>query len=201
MLKRDFFARLGMLVVDDFLDRRACRRLQQEIRRSTAVRASVWKDGEKVVDEEARRTTRATVSARTESFIERRLLALRPSLERHFGVKLRGVQTPQFLMYRPGDFFEPHVDNDSDASSPRYLRERRISAVLFLNGKTRRNGKSVSAGGGLTFPGLIDDPRLAAREFRVLAEEGSLIAFRSDLEHAVSPVTRGPRYTVVTWFV
>lgn len=202
MLRADFFARFGMLVVEEFLDDEACRRLRLEVRRAAPTPAAVWKkEAGKVVDEGARRTTRAKVTKRTEAFVERRLLALRPRLECHFGVTLRGVQTPQFLVYRPGDFFECHADNDSDPGAPPYLQERRISAILFLNGGTRRRQGSVSNGGGLTFSGLIDDPRLKSRGFQVQAEAGTLIAFRSELAHAVTPVTGGQRYSVVTWFV
>jgi SM-20-related protein len=201
MLRADFFARLGMLVVEDFLDGESCRTLRREVRESASTPAAVWKEDEKVVDAEARRTTRAKVAKAIEARVKRKLLELRPRLERHFGVSLRGVQRPQFLIYRPGDFFECHVDNDTDPGSPRYLRQRCISAVLFLNGPRRSGDQEVSTGGGLTFPGLIDDPRLKLRGFRVRAEAGLLIAFRSNLAHAVSPVTHGARYTVVSWYV
>jgi len=201
MLRADFFARLGMLVVEDFLDGESCRKLRHEVRESASTPAAVWKENGKVVDEEARRTTRAKVTKTTESLVKRKLLALRPRLEGHFGVPLRGVQRPQFLIYRPGDFFECHVDNDTDPGSPRYLRQRRISAVVFLNGRRRSGDHKVSTGGGLTFRGLIDDPRLKSRGFRVMAETGLLIAFRSNLAHAVTPLAHGARYTVVTWYV
>jgi SM-20-related protein len=197
MLKADFFARFGMLVVENFLDQDACRMLRREVRRSIAAPAAVVRKGEKLVDEGARRTTRAQVTKRTESCVRSKLLALRSRLESHFGVKLRGIQQPQFLIYRPGDFFECHSDNDLGRHAPRYLRERRISAVLFLNGSARGRER----GGGLTFPGLIDHARLRARSFQVQAQTGTLIAFRSDAAHAVAPVTGRDRYTVVTWFV
>lgn len=201
MLNADFFARLGMMVIEDFLDEATCRRLRGEVRRSATAPAAVWKDAKgKVVDEGARRTTRAEVPARTQAFLERRLRALRPRLERHFGVALRGLQAPQFLVYRPGDFFGCHADNDTTPGAPAYLHERRISSVLFLNG-AKGTTRAGSDGGGLTFPGLIDDRRLRWRGFQIRAKTGTLIAFRSDLPHAVTPVTAGSRYTVVTWFV
>jgi predicted 2-oxoglutarate/Fe(II)-dependent dioxygenase YbiX len=34
----------------------------------------------------------------------------------------------------------------------------------------------------------------------VTGEAGSLIAFPSDMVHEVTPVSRGERYTVVSWF-
>jgi SM-20-related protein len=202
MLRADFFERFGMLVVKEFLDDETCRRLRRAVRTAVPTRAAVWnKEIGKIVDEDARRTTRAKVTKRIESFVERRLLALRPRVARHFGVTLRGVQTPQFLVYGPGDFFECHSDSNPDPNAPRYLQERCVTAVLFLNGSRRRRGGEASTGGGLTFPGLIEEPRLKSRGFPVQAEAGTLIAFRSELAHGVTPVSCGERYTVVGWYV
>jgi PKHD-type hydroxylase len=48
-------------------------------------------------------------------------------------------------------------------------------------------------GGDFEMRGLKDKvPRL---------EEGSIIVFPSFLEHRVTPVTEGIRYSLVTWFV
>ena len=200
MLRADFFARFGMLVVDRFLDEATCARLRREVRLAAHTRAAVWRDdGYSVVDPKARRTTRAEVPDAVRSLVECRLIALKPRLERHFSLGLRGIQKPQFLIYRPGDFFECHSDDNPEPGAPDYLRERRVSAVIFLNGAGAKRG--AAAGGSLTFPGLIRDPRLARCGFPVLGQAGLLIAFRSNLAHAVSPVTRGARYTVVTWFV
>jgi predicted 2-oxoglutarate/Fe(II)-dependent dioxygenase YbiX len=201
MLKASFFSRLGMLTVENFLDDEACARLRRAARRATTVEAHVWKNGEKIVDEDARRATQAKVGQEVEAFVESRLLELCPRVERHFDVKLRGLQPLQFLIYRPGDFFECHSDNDPDSEAPSYLRERKVSVVIFLNGKRRADGATTSTGGGLTFPGLIDDPRLSSYGFQVEAETGLLIAFRSSLAHAVSPVLRGERYRIVSWYV
>jgi predicted 2-oxoglutarate/Fe(II)-dependent dioxygenase YbiX len=198
VLKAEFFTRFGMLVVDRFIDEATCARLRREVGKAACERAAVWRDGESVVDPTARRTTRAEISDAARSIVERRLMALKPRLERHFSLALRGIQKPQFLVYQPGDFFECHSDDNPTSAGPEYLRERRVSAVVFLNGG--RRGRA-SAGGSLTFPGLVRDPRLAGCGFPVLGRTGLLIAFRSSLAHAVSPVCRGARYTVVAWFV
>lgn len=198
MLKAGFFARFGMLVVERFIDETTCARLRREVRKAAGERAAVWKDGESVVDPTARRTTRAEVSDAARSIVVRRLMALKPRIEHHFSLSLRGVQRPQFLVYRAGDFFECHSDDNPAPAAPEYLRERRVSAVVFLNGDGRGG---ISTGGSLTFPGLVRDPRLAGCGFPVLGETGLLIAFPSGLAHAVSPVTRGARYSVVAWFV
>jgi SM-20-related protein len=68
--------------------------------------------------------------------------------------------------------------------------------VLFLNGEGGADQPSSYGGGQLTFYGLMGD-RLG---LPLAGRPGLLVAFRSDLVHAVTPVTRGERYTVVSWF-
>ncbi|MGH7899901.1 MAG: 2OG-Fe(II) oxygenase [Candidatus Binatia bacterium] len=200
MLRSDFFARFGMLVAEKFFDEDSCARLRREARSATVARAAVWNGVDNVVDETARRTARAGVSSEAEALVERRLLELKPRLERHFRLGLRGVQKPQFLIYRRGDFFECHTDDNPEPVAPARLKERQVSVVIFLNGEGGNGDRATSTGGALTFPGLIDDPRLKARGFPVRGESGLLIAFRSNVVHGVSPVVRGKRYTVVSWF-
>ena len=54
------------------------------------------------------------------------------------------------------------------------------------------------SGGYLTFYGLAETANLPVP---IIADPGLLIAFRPDLIHAVTPVTRGLRLSVVSWFV
>jgi SM-20-related protein len=198
MLSGAFFERVGMLVIDDFLDRETCARLRRAARSAKSKPAEVWADGETRVDRAARRTTRANVSEAVRDDVERRLLAIKPRVERYFRVKLKSVQTPQFLIYRRGDFFECHTDDGEDRSAPEYLRRRRISVVVSLGGG-RANGRG-GVGGALMFPGLFDDPRLRGRVFAPIRRTGQLIAFRADMVHGVSPVVRGSRLTIVSWY-
>ena len=108
------------------------------------------------------------------------------------------MQPPQFLLYREGDFFAP-PGRQHRSDAPGFVRQRSVSAVVFLNG--RREPTNYS-GGSLTFYGLMDDGVGGESVGLPLAgETGLLVAFPSDLVHAVSPVTAGERYTVVTWFL
>ena len=198
MLSGAFFERFGMLVIDDFLDRETCAGLLRAARSAKSKPAEVWSEGETHVDREARRTERADVSRAVRDDVERRLLAIKPRVERHFRVKLKAVQAPQFLIYRRGDFFECHTDDGQKRGTPDYLRRRRISVVVSLGGG-RANGKG-SAGGALVFPGLLDDPRLRGREFAPIRRPGQLIAFRAGVVHGVTPVVRGSRFTIVSWY-
>ena len=155
-LPADFFARFGLYAERDFLSREACARLMDEMRAATAAPATVAdEDGETVV-ETSRRTKQAQVSATAAAPIENSLLNALPRLAQHFGVRLAGMQAPQFLLYREGDFFRPHHDDSEETEAPDYVRRRSVSAVVFLNG----DGPGEPAGytgGSLTFFGLRVD--------------------------------------------
>ena len=171
-----------------------------EMRAATAAPATVAdEDGETVV-ETSRRTKQAQVSATAAAPIETGLLDALPRLATHFGRRLGGMQAPQFLVYREGDFFRPHHDDSEETEAPDFVRQRSVSAVVFLNGDGPGDPAGYS-GGSLTFFGLMDDS--LSREsvgLPVAGETGLLIAFPAHVVHSVSPVTAGERYTVVSWF-
>ena len=201
MSNADFFTRLGLFVVKDFLNPELCARFRHEARLADGTQATVTLTGSEVVDESVRRTKLVKVSAATIASLEARLLALKPKLESHFNVALAGCQKPQFLVYKEGDFFQPHQDNSSELTSSRYLQERQMSMVIFLNRQVEVPEPDAYCGGSLALYGVIDDdPRWQTWGFPLVSQTGLLIAFRSDVLHEVKPVTYGERYTIVSWF-
>ena len=84
-------------------------------------------------------------------------------------------------------------------------RNRGVSAARNA-GVGRANGESAEpesgffTGGTLGFFGLMDDPRMADREFGLTGQAGLLVAFRPEIVHRIAPVTDGERFTIVTWF-
>ena len=198
MPNADFFTRFGMFIVKDFFDAELCARLRAEARPNTDVKATVYK-GAPVLDENARKTKHAKVSAETTSLIEERILALKPALESHFNVTLTGCQTPQVLAYREGDFFQPHRDNSYSPGYLESIKNRQVSIVIFLSSETNEPGPDSYSGGSLVFYGLVDDPRCKAIGFPLIGETGLFVAFRSNTFHEVKPVINGERYTIVTW--
>src|SRR5215204_37745 len=156
----DFFTRFGLFVHKGFFDSEVCSRIRSEMQATRSTPATVLGEGDSdEVDENTRRTKRAAVSAPTESFVEGRLLALKPMLERHFGVALSGCQEPGFLVYQEGDFFRPHPDTSTEPDAPEYVKERQVSAVVFLNDEAEDSGRDSYRGGSLTFYGLMNHPR------------------------------------------
>ena len=199
-VQADFFSRFGLYVARDFLSSAECAQLQAEIRVASGAPATVAeKHAGDTVDDAYRRTKQAKVSDDTVARISGQLLAAAPALATHFGRDLAGVQPPQFLLYREGDFFRPHPDSSDKPGSADYVKQRSVSAVVFVNGGSVEDGGYT--GGALEFYGLMDDSSSSESVGLPLdGEPGLLVAFPAELVHSVQPVTAGERYTIVSWF-
>ena len=199
-LPAEFFTRFGLYAEREFLTPEECASLRDEMRAAPAAPATVAEGQQDAVDEEHRRTKQADVSPTTAARVREKLLEEVHGLAKHFERGLVGVQAPQFLVYREGDFFRPHHDDSEKPDAPEFVRQRSVSAVVFLNGATPGEPAGYS-GGALTFYGLMDDGVSGESVGLPLAgETGLLVAFPSQIVHSVSPVTAGERYTLVTWF-
>jgi SM-20-related protein len=198
----NFFAPLGFFVIREFLEAQLCAKFRSEIRSviHTPMRVVEGDTFQEKVKESVRSTKHAEISAVPVSEVADRLLAMKPRLENHFDLALAGCEKPEFLVYNEGDFFLPHRDGDDNPSKPEYIKKRRVSAVIFLNHDAQETEAESYRGGALTFYGLIDDPPWGQCGFPLVSEVGLLIAFRSDIYHEVTPVTRGERYTIASWF-
>lgn len=186
-----------VLELPGFLDAAAREELLAEVRAAAGRAAKLLgRDGTAASDLRVRRTTRVEVSPATRARVRVRLAEARERLAAHFGVPLGECEEPQFLRYATGDFFVPHQDGNTpmvyDDS-----RHRRVSAVLFLAPRSEAPAEGCYGGGALVFHGGFDRPSERAA---AAAEPGTLVAFRSETTHEVTPVTHGERYTVVTWF-
>ena len=193
-------ANLGLFVFNEFLDAELCGKIRSELRVATGSQAMICRKGVALVDVDARRTESVVAKVPTMALVQARLQGLRPALESHFNLRLTGCETPQFLIYKKGDFFLPHQDSSAEPEDPPHIKARRVSVVIFLNGETEEPGVPSYTGGSLVFYELIDDPRLMRYGLPLVSEPGMLVAFRSDLLHEVEAVAQGERYTIVSWF-
>jgi predicted 2-oxoglutarate/Fe(II)-dependent dioxygenase YbiX len=202
MPRAGFFAHLGMFVATEFLDTAACISICTEMKQSPCASARILDgDNQLVVDIEKRRTEVASVSAQTRAFVQARLMAVTPSLEKHFAMKLTGCEPPSFLVYRPGFYYGRHVDANRNPEAPSGFRERKVSVSIFLNGEGREDEADTYAGGSLTFSGTrTDSSRDKYAGIALTGEKGLLIGFHSDWPHEVQPIQRGTRFSIVTWF-
>lgn len=150
-----------------------------------------------VVDESTRRSLRLTPTNETAELITGRLLDCMDIVAKHFGVTVSECEEPQFLRYQEGDFFVAHQDGNTGLL--RLDTERRlVSTVIFLSRETdsREPGPNAHCGGSLVFTNLRGKPD----KFHVRADPGTLIAFRSETTHEVTPVTYGERHSIVSWY-
>lgn len=181
---------LDLLHIENFLDGATVAKLLAELREADAAPATVYGSESGAVNVRMRRTTRMTVPDSTRDAIAKRLLDDKQLFEKHFGLELRECEEPQFLRYRTGDFFVAHQDGNTPLLRLERGRDRAVSIVLFLSDAASYEG------GALVFTGSYEE-----RYRRVAAEAaaGTLVAFRSETTHEVTPVTQGERFTIASW--
>ena len=107
-----------------------------------------------------------------------------------YKVEVNSSEVPQILSYELGGHYKPHVDAESLWMTPtgekiwKKSTDRDLSIVFFLNDEFE--------GGDFIFPDL---------KVRVRPEPGMMVCFPSNHNylHGVEPVTKGRRYSIVTW--
>jgi SM-20-related protein len=192
----------GIYSLEGFLDRPTCELIKAGMREGEHARARVYDREWNYLERASLRSTlQVAVGDSIDALVRAKLLDMRAALGRHFDVELSDCQPLTYLIYKPGDFFEPHKDESQRPGAPEHVRQRRVSAIVFLGDEDGGDRPGEYAGGSLGFYGLLRDPRCAHIGLPLKGRAGLLVAFRSDLFHQVSPVTRGERYTVVGWYV
>jgi SM-20-related protein len=179
---------VDLLEIEGFLDATTLAELVAELDRAGGRPAAVLSEAQDgTVRPTVRKATRIAVAEATREGVKERLMERKPEIEAHFGVALTGCEDPQFLRYEPGDFFVPH----QDGNTPLVWDDSRFRRV------SDEPAEGAYGGGELVFHGPYSGP-----DFRVAAaaQPGSLVAFRAETTHEVTPVTHGVRYTIATWF-
>jgi predicted 2-oxoglutarate/Fe(II)-dependent dioxygenase YbiX len=186
---------LDLLVERGFLGAAACERLVAEMRAARAAPATVYGLAESgALDERVRRTTRVFPSVETDELVRGLLLERMGAAGEHFGRRLCEVEEPQFLLYGVGGHFVAHQDGNTGLL--RSERESRlVSAVVFLNTQADSPDAGAYCGGSLVF-----HPRGAAEPLSLAGEAGTLVLFRAETTHEVTPVTHGQRFTIASWY-
>lgn len=95
---------------------------------------------------------------------------------------ITGVESTQIGRYEAEGFYDWHID--SYVPNAQGI-QRKLSAILFLSNPDEYEGGELN---------------IKAEGIKTLKPpKGSIIVFPSVLEHMVSPVTEGVRYTAVSW--
>jgi SM-20-related protein len=181
-----------------FLDAATCESLLAEMRAARAAPATVYGRADSgaagAVDERVRRTTRVFPSQETDGLVRRLLLGRLGAVVEHFGVRLGELEEAQFLRYEVGGHFVAHQDGNTGLL--RSEREsRKVSVVVFLNTQADSPAGGTYCGGSLVF-----HPRGAGERLSLHGEAGTLVAFRAETTHEVTPVTDGERFTIACWY-
>lgn len=186
---------IDLLEIENFLDDAARAELVAELEAAHGAPATVLSADAGGRMDAARKTTRIAVSPETRAAVKERLMQRKAQLEAHFGIAVTECEEPQFLRYETGDYFVAHQDGNTpmvwDDS-----RFRRISAVVFLSRRSDDPAPDTYGGGSLVFHA----PYPSSERIPASAAPGSLVTFRAETTHEVTPVTHGVRYTIATWF-
>lgn len=187
---------IDLFHIDDFLDPATRADIVAELHAAAGAPATVLSADMAGRVDASRRTTRVAVSPETRALVKQRLMERKEEIEAHFGVQVTECEDPQFLRYETGDYFVAHQDGNTpmiwDDS-----RFRRISAVIFLSQKCDNEAPDSYGGGELVFHGPYTGPQLRVP---AQAAPGTLVTFRAETTHEVTPVTHGVRFTIATWF-
>jgi PKHD-type hydroxylase len=168
---------------DAALSKEFCRSVLEQIDWAAFKTGTVGQQAQPVVDTKIRRTdivwqdSMQPLGCVTKCYME----TANQSAE--WGYSLSGQEQTQIGRYKSTD--EGHYDWHIDAGPPENGVQRKLSCVILLN------DPSEFEGGILQFKGMEDQ--------NVLDKRGSVIVFPSFIEHKVTPVTKGVRYTAVTW--
>jgi len=111
---------------------------------------------------------------------------------------IKAALSSQITRYRKGGFYSFHADGNGD-----HLSVIHSPGNEFIHGYVRKLSMSIILndnfeGGAFEFASY---GREECTITPVEAGAGSIIIFPSSMEHRVAPVTKGTRYSLVTWFV
>lgn len=186
-----------LLSINDFLDAAAREEIVSEMRSASGDAAPVYgRDDAGAIDTRVRKATRVVVSPQTREHVMQQLLDRKAAIEEHFGVALSNCEEPQFLRYQTGDFFVAHQDGNTPLIFDD-TRFRKVSVIIFLSTQSEEQAPDAYGGGSLVLHGPYPNYDV---HLPVANNPGTLVAFRSETTHEVTPVTHGERYTIVSWY-
>jgi predicted 2-oxoglutarate/Fe(II)-dependent dioxygenase YbiX len=201
MLDIDTFDSSELCCVPNYFNNYLSKIYIEEIRLGHFRPAAVDSGYDSYLNASLRRTTQVSISQTADRRLRHYLGVLQPWLERRFRLALRGFEAPQYLFYRPGDFFTRHIDSAKRSTKSPGPLDRKVSIVIYLNGHANNTAKEGFRGGSLTlFPEATGEGAPISDGTRLDPVPGLLVAFRSYILHEVSSVTFGERFTIVSWF-
>jgi PKHD-type hydroxylase len=165
---------------DAVLSKEFCRSVLEQIDWATAEDATL---SNKIINTEIRRTDVIWQDPLQPVGCIARCYIDQANQSAEWGYSVGSQEMTQLSRYKSTD--EGYYDWHIDASAPQNGIQRKLSCVILLN------DPSEFEGGVLQLKGMEDQ--------NLLDKQGSIIVFPSFVEHKVTPVTKGVRYSAVTW--
>ena len=112
---------------------------------------------------------------------------------------IKSAETMQITRYKKGGHYDFHYDGCGD-----HLSAYSEPGNIFMDGPVRKLSMTLLLndnyeGGEFQFTSYAKEKcKISTPEFNNV---GSIIVFPSYIEHRVAPVTKGFRYSLVTWFL
>jgi PKHD-type hydroxylase len=172
------------LVFDSALSKEFCKFVLSELDWSTSEVAATNHVGGPLINEELRRTDiiwqdfMQPLGCLTKTYVEF------ANQSANWNYVLNGQEPTQLGRYKSSD--EGHYDWHVDISPEKNGTQRKLSVGILLS------DPSEFEGGEFQIKGMEDE--------KILTKQGSIVVFPSFIEHRVTPVTKGVRYSAVTWF-
>ncbi len=109
---------------------------------------------------------------------------MRLANEQAWKFDIQEQESPQFTIYKKGQFYDTHRDDDNfnNVNCPSI---RKLSLVATITPSNKYKG------------GIF---KLDGQELPEMKELGTIIVFPSGLEHTAGAVDKGTRYSLVNWF-
>lgn len=187
-----------VLIRPKVINSQGLQELVEHIKRSSSEDLSVF-DAEKtnqtgqaswIVDKKTRDTQIIPLEPLYPKIEELLRNAVKQIINPFYQIEVGSSEIPQILSYSVGGHYKPHIDGEGIWIAPTQEKiwkktvDRDLSIVFFLNNDFE--------GGDFVFPEL---------KVRIRPEPGMMVCFPSNRHylHGVEPVTRGKRYSIVTW--
>jgi PKHD-type hydroxylase len=168
---------------DAVLSKEFCRSALEQIDWAASKTAGVSENRAYVVDAKKRRTDIIWQSPMQPIGCVAKCYMEMANQSAEWGYSLSSQEETQLSRYKSTD--EGHYDWHIDADAPQNGIQRKLSCVILLN------DPSEFEGGVLQLKSMEDR--------NLLDKQGSIIVFPSFIEHKVTPVTKGVRYSAVIW--
>ncbi len=157
-----------------------CDRIVSELHLKEAAEATMGVDGDQTnLDTRKTKVHFAEAGYWLEEIFERFAMEANKTCKWEYHVT--GAERVQFAEYNPGHHYTWHTDTFTLCGKP---EDRKITVVCLLNDE---------------FDGGDFEVRLY-NDYNAQLKKGTMIAFPSILEHRVTPILSGTRYSATMWF-